>query len=630
MAITITAAALAAALRLSDTDEELAEATRLLGYAAEAIEKYLGAAFASTPDVVVNEVTIRVAGFLFDAPFAARKDTVANAMRSSGAARMMLPYVIHGAGVTGALDAAQAAVGSSGNPVVGVAVEDGNLVVTFADGTTDTLELPAGGGGSVATNVADGRLPAPAVAARLGWSQTRDASAVVFTRADNHPEDGAAVGTTDAVEAPPFPPALTGDATLYLHWWVAGSVAVAAFLEGLGTDPIDYTDFFESLGDLTIDGQAGIVHISTFRFNPLVGSIFRAVLPGALILTDDAVEDWAKTMDATLIPADKLTNAPGGSGGGLDEGDVDLRVEAGVADWAETGDTSPIPVAKLSEVPPSGLDEGAVDARVGTLVEEWARLTGSTDLIPFDKLANKPTISLVVPPNPSPDDLWIQVITNSLTEHTVVLQRRNQENDAWVERFSFRTNPAFAWAERANTDLIPADKLTNAPGQTETQVDARVAAGVSDWAEEGDTSSIPLTKLGNAPSASSWFWAASVFGPFVAGVAEAMTLRSFPIGPWADYAAMRAAVMDGSVKTIALGLFENDANDADGDHSITVVPNISALRASPGTFDAFPNWALSVDPVRFRVVFAETAPTAAADAAIPASPTFFVRVVLQV
>ena len=629
MAITITVVELLAALRMGDTDEELAEATRLLGYAAEAIEKYLGAAFASTPDVVVNEVTIRVAGFLFDQPFAARGDTVSNAMRSSGAARMMLPYVIHGAGVTGALDAAQAAVGSTGNPVVGVAVEDGNLIVTFQDGSTFVLELPAGGGGSVATNVADGRLPAPAVAARLGWSQTRDASAVVFTRADNHPEDGAAVGTTDGVTAPPFPPGLAGDATLYLHWWVAGSVAVTSFFEGTGADPIDYTDFFESLGDLTIDGQAGIVHISTFRFNPLPGSIFRSVLPGALILTDDAVEDWAKTDDDTLIPADKLTNAPGGSGGGLSEAEVDARVAAGVEDWAEEGDTSSIPLAKLSEVPPGGLDEGAVDARVIALVEEWARLTGSTDLIPFDKLANKPTIAFMNPANPGIDDIWIQTIFSG-TEHNVVFHKRNQANDAWVERFSFRTNPSYLWAEQENTDLIPADKLTNAPGQNEVQVDARVAAGVSDWAEEGDTSSIPLTKLGNAPSASSWFWAASVFGPFTAGTAKAMVLRDFPLGPWADYEALRAAVMDGTARTIAIGLFENDANDADGDHSISIVPNVAALRAGAGTYDAFPAWALSVDPVRFRVVFAETAPTAAADAAIPATPTFFVRIVVQI
>ena len=309
MALTITVVELLAALRLGNTDEETAEATRLLGYATKAIEKYLGSTFDSTPETIVNEAAIRVAGYLFDAPFAARADTVANSMRSSGAAYMLLPYLVHRAGTTGAaVDAAQAAVGSSGNPVTDVSVEDGNLVVTFAAGTTETIPLPAGGS-SVATNVADGRLPAPAVAARLGWSQTRDVNAGVFTRADDHPEDGAAVGTSDGVEAPPFPPALNSDSSLYLHWWVAGAVAVAAFLEGIGVDPVDYTNLFEGVGDLTIDGEVGTVYISTFRLSPLAGSIFRAVLPGALILTDDAVEDWAKTSDDTPIPADKLSLA---------------------------------------------------------------------------------------------------------------------------------------------------------------------------------------------------------------------------------------------------------------------------------------------------------------------------------
>ena len=40
MAVTLTAAQLVAALRLSDSPEELAEATRLLAYATEAVTKY--------------------------------------------------------------------------------------------------------------------------------------------------------------------------------------------------------------------------------------------------------------------------------------------------------------------------------------------------------------------------------------------------------------------------------------------------------------------------------------------------------------------------------------------------------------------------------------------------------------
>ena len=55
------------------------------------------------------------------------------------------------------------------------------------------------------------------------------------------------------------------------------------------------------------------------------------------------------------------------------------------------------------------------------------------------------------------------------------------------------------WAEAGNTDAIPAAKLTNAPGGsgglTEAQVDARVAEGVEDWAEKDNTDLIPSSKI---------------------------------------------------------------------------------------------------------------------------------------
>ena len=43
------------------------------------------------------------------------------------------------------------------------------------------------GAGSV-VDVVDGRLPAPAVAFRIGWSQTQTAAASIFTRAGDHPD----------------------------------------------------------------------------------------------------------------------------------------------------------------------------------------------------------------------------------------------------------------------------------------------------------------------------------------------------------------------------------------------------------------------------------------------------------
>ena len=92
--VSLTVAQLAAALRVGDSAEETAEVMRLLAYATEAVTKHAPAA----PDVVQNEAVVRLAGYLFDQPMASRASAYANAMRNSGAARMLLPYVVHGAG----------------------------------------------------------------------------------------------------------------------------------------------------------------------------------------------------------------------------------------------------------------------------------------------------------------------------------------------------------------------------------------------------------------------------------------------------------------------------------------------------------------------------------------------------
>ena len=98
MALTLTTAQLAAAIRVGDSAEELAEVERLLAYAAEVLAKHLGSTFATTPDAIVNEATIRLAAYLFDQPTVSRGDAFAFALRSSGAGRMLLPYTEHGVG----------------------------------------------------------------------------------------------------------------------------------------------------------------------------------------------------------------------------------------------------------------------------------------------------------------------------------------------------------------------------------------------------------------------------------------------------------------------------------------------------------------------------------------------------
>ena len=94
MAVTITGAELRAALRLNDSTEETAEVTRLLAYATEAVVKHAP----SAPDVAHTEAVRRLAGYLFDMPEAARGDAYSNALRNSGAARILSPYRIHRAG----------------------------------------------------------------------------------------------------------------------------------------------------------------------------------------------------------------------------------------------------------------------------------------------------------------------------------------------------------------------------------------------------------------------------------------------------------------------------------------------------------------------------------------------------
>ena len=164
MAVTLSVAQLAAALRLGDSAEETAEVTRLLAFATEAVTKHAP----NAADTAMNEAVRRLAGYLFDQPEASRGDAYANAMRNSGTARMLLPYRVHRLGIADAVTAAQQAVGSVGNPVVGLAVESGQLVVTFADGTTDTLDLPAGMGDGTDQQARDSAAAAQTAATAAG------------------------------------------------------------------------------------------------------------------------------------------------------------------------------------------------------------------------------------------------------------------------------------------------------------------------------------------------------------------------------------------------------------------------------------------------------------------------------
>ena len=144
MAITLTVAQLANEMRVGTTPEETELVTRRLAYSEIAIAQHLTTEYLSTPDVVLNEATIRLSAYLYDQPTASGGLAFANAMRFSGAARILLPYRLHRAVSTAeAVQVVNDAVGSSENPVTDVLVANDQLVISFADGTSHTAPCRA-------------------------------------------------------------------------------------------------------------------------------------------------------------------------------------------------------------------------------------------------------------------------------------------------------------------------------------------------------------------------------------------------------------------------------------------------------------------------------------------------------
>ena len=115
MAVTLTVAQLALEMRVGTTEAETELVTRRLAYAEIAIARHLEGEFATTPEAVVNEAAVRLCAYLYDQPTASSGLAFGNAMRFSGAARILLPYRLHKASPTAeAVAAVNDAVGSAG------------------------------------------------------------------------------------------------------------------------------------------------------------------------------------------------------------------------------------------------------------------------------------------------------------------------------------------------------------------------------------------------------------------------------------------------------------------------------------------------------------------------------------
>ena len=147
MPVTTTATEMVARVRGGSGAATATEVAELLGYATAQIEQYLGDAYATTPDAVLNEAARRIVGYSFDRPAAARYTSYAAVLRFSGAGEALVPYRVHRAGST--------ANGDRGNGDGGGGGIDADAVNTLIDDAITALDIP----GLIASAVAAGGSP---------------------------------------------------------------------------------------------------------------------------------------------------------------------------------------------------------------------------------------------------------------------------------------------------------------------------------------------------------------------------------------------------------------------------------------------------------------------------------------
>ena len=161
-------------------------------------------------------------------------------------------------------------------------------------------------------NVLDGRLPGLPVAMRLGWSQREDFIAADFTR-PSPPIGGSISGMSDGLAAPPFPPSLASDPTLYLGVWLEGDPDVVE-ISGGGVQ-------FGNRRPLSIDaGNPGVYLVSTDRLRPLEGTIFSVTITGPRIVTESDLAAHVGDPDAHHVPP-----TGGGESAGLEVSTAEIR-----------------------------------------------------------------------------------------------------------------------------------------------------------------------------------------------------------------------------------------------------------------------------------------------------------------
>ena len=166
-------------------------------------------------------------------------------------------------------------------------------------------------------NVLDGRLPGLPVAMRLGWSQRAEFIAADFAR-PSPPIGGSIAGMSDSLAAPPFPPGLASDPTLFPGIWLAGDPDVVE-ISGGGAQFGDARPL--TLEGGKVGGNPGVYLVSTARLRPLEGTIFSVTVVGPRLVTESDLAAHVSDPDAHhMPPAD-----PGPGGSDLEVSTAEIR-----------------------------------------------------------------------------------------------------------------------------------------------------------------------------------------------------------------------------------------------------------------------------------------------------------------
>ena len=198
-------------------------------------------------------------------------------------------------------------------------------------------------------NVLDGRLPGLPVAMRLGWSQTRTFTELDFDR-PLPPVGGSIAGLSDRLAAPPFPPGLASDPTLFFGIWLEGDPDIAVEISGAGAQfggkrPL-------SINTGKVGGTPGHYVVSTARLSPLEGTIFSVTITGPRLVLEYELFDHTADPDAHHVPPAGM-----GGGSGVDQtardSASDAQTDADLAQAAADVNTATLAgLAPIPSVPP--------------------------------------------------------------------------------------------------------------------------------------------------------------------------------------------------------------------------------------------------------------------------------------